>query len=103
VNGWGYKERPILRAYSSQAQDDLASSYGHAGKLYGPTALDIACGSCLRCEPDLDSAFGMAVLAIITIRATVPPFGHNLKMRIEKLALSDEEELVSCIMYRTIS
>ena len=30
----------------------------------------------------------MVVLAIITIRATVPPFGHDLKMRIEKLAFS---------------
>ena len=29
------------------------------------------------------------ILAIITIRATVPPFGHDLRMRIEKLALSD--------------
>ena len=30
----------------------------------------------------------MVVQAIIMICATVPPFGHDLKMRIEKLALS---------------
>lgn len=38
------------------------------------------------------------LLAIITIRATVPPFGHDLKMRIEKLALSDEEELSGSVV-----